>query len=73
MSELRTFSFRRGYNQLTADEARTLRVEIINALDLTRNGFYRRLRGEVEPKITEAEKIESLFRSYNISDIWGDQ
>ena len=43
------------------------------ALNLkTRNTFYIRLRGEIEPKVSEAEAIEAIFKDYGITEVWGD-
>ena len=50
-----------------------VRLRIMDALGLqTRNTFYIRLRGKIEPKVSEAEKIENIFREYGITEIWGE-
>ena len=67
------YSFKRGYNNLPRKHLKAVRQEITNTLGLTRESFYRRLRGEVEPKVSEAQKIEEIFNRYNISNIWGDK
>lgn len=73
MSEIKTFSFRKGYRQLTLEQTPLFRDNIMKALSLSRESFYRRLRGEVEPKVTEAAKIIKIFKEYNITEnIWGD-
>ena len=38
----------------------------------TRNTFYIRMRGEIEPKVSEAEAIEKIFSEYGITDVWGE-
>jgi len=49
------------------------RLRIMTALKLqTRNTFYIRLRGKIEPKVSEAEKIEEIFREYGITEVWGE-
>jgi hypothetical protein len=30
------------------------------------------LHGEVEPKVSEAEKIEAIFAKYGVTDVWGE-
>lgn len=67
------FSFMRGYNNLPRKHLREVREEITSALGISRESFYRRLRGEVEPKVSEAKKIEEIFNRYDISNIWGDK
>lgn len=50
-----------------------VRLRIMAALSLqTRNTFYVRLRGKIEPKVSEAEKIEEIFRDYGITEVWGE-
>lgn len=72
MSVPRTFSFRKGYRKLTLNDSAVVREELKESLGLNNNSFYRRLRGEVEPKITEVERIENIFSKYGVTDIWGD-
>jgi len=67
------YSFKRGYNNLPRKHLNEVRQEITEALGLTRESFYRRLRGEVEPKVSEAQIIEDIFNRYNITNIWGDK
>lgn len=65
-------SFQPGWDQLTKKEAVKVREEIMAALGLTsRDGFYKRLRGEFEPKVSEAVAIEKVFEKYGITNIWG--
>ena len=50
-----------------------VRLRIMDALGLqTRNTFYIRLRGKIEPKVSEAEKIENIFKEYGITEVWGE-
>ena len=65
------YSFRKGYRQLTIDEAPAVREEIIDKLGIKRTAFYSRLRGEVEPKVSEYLTIERIFKKRGISEIWG--
>lgn len=43
------------------------------ALDInTRMAFLNRLKGEVEPKVSEVRAIEAVFAEYGIKDVWGN-
>lgn len=64
-------SFQPGWEQLTKKQAVKVRTEICEVLEVTRNGFYKRMRGEVEPKVSEAVAIEKVFKQFGISNIWG--
>lgn len=33
--------------------------------------FYSRMRGEVEPRKSQIEAIESVFAKYGVTEIWG--
>lgn len=67
------FSFKRGFSQLTIRDVKSARKELMEALGIgTRAGFLKRLKGEVEPKASEVEKIEAVFEKYGIVDIWGE-
>lgn len=37
----------------------------------TRMAFLNRLRGDVEPKVSEAKAIESIFAEFGIKEVWG--
>lgn len=72
MSNKQSFSFNRGYQQLPASKLKEARMRIMEALGLaTDPSFYRRLRGNSEPKVSEARAIEAIFAEYGITDIWG--
>lgn len=67
------FSFRKAWAQVPMGKLTEVQARIMAALKLqTKNTFYIRLRGEVEPKVSEAEAIESIFADYGITDVWGD-
>lgn len=67
------FSFRKGWSQLPKNKTAEVRELIMEALQLkTRNTFYIRMRGEIEPKVSEAESIEAIFKDHGITDVWGD-
>lgn len=69
----KSFSFLKGYRQLPNGKLKEVRVKIMNAIGVTGEpAFYRRLRGEIEPKVSEARAIEAIFSEYGITDIWGE-
>ena len=46
----------------------------MNALGLrTRVSWYARLNGTVEPKVSEAKIIESVFADFGITQVWGSE
>lgn len=66
------FSFLRGWSQVKNFQMAQVKAEILKALNLkTRVSWYQRLYGNIEPRITEAKAIESIFAKYNITDVWG--
>ncbi|OJV23456.1 MAG: hypothetical protein BGO30_09220 [Bacteroidetes bacterium 41-46] len=66
------FSFKKGYRQIPVGKTKEVREAIMNALGITgRMTWYNRLNGEIEPRVSEAQKIEEIFYMYNITDIWG--
>lgn len=67
-------SFRKGYNQLQKKDVKDAKCQIMVALNLKSEvAFYQRLRGEVEPKRSEALLIEAVFKDYGIADVWGQE
>lgn len=69
---MKKYSFWKGYKQVPAGKQGEVRKAIIATLGIAQSAFYSRLRGEVEPKVSEYQAIESVFNHYGITDIWGD-
>mgnify|MGYP007108682335 CR=1 FL=1 len=68
------FSFKKGWVQVPKNKSDEVRNRIMVVLGLqARNSFYIRLRGAIEPKVSEAQAIEKIFAMYGITDIWGDE
>lgn len=66
------FSFQRGWSQVQLGDIEKCREELMTALGIsTRVAFHHRLKGNVEPRVTEAKAIEDVFAKYNIVDVWG--
>lgn len=67
------YSFKKGYDQVQRKDVVNVRAEIMAALKITtRMAFYKRLHGEVEPKVSEVPAIEAVFIKYGIKNIWGE-
>lgn len=70
---MENFSFKKGYSQVRRIDAQAVKEQIMNALGLTtRAAWWKRLNGIVEPKVSEAAAIESIFAEYGITEIWGE-
>lgn len=66
------FSFEKGWMQIKNGDIRECRDKIMNAIGIkTRVAWHNRLRGDVEPKISEVKAIESVFAEYGITEVWG--
>ena len=66
------FSFQKGWAQVKQGDAREVRKKLMEVLCIKTNvSFYERLRGEIEPRISEHEAIEGVFSEYGITGIWG--
>jgi hypothetical protein len=70
----RNYSFHKGYSQIALKDTKKIRREIMDTLGRKENSsqWYQRLRGDVEPKISEVHAIEAIFAKYRITDIWDD-
>lgn len=67
------FSFQRGWGQVTVGQAKEVKAEIMKKLGITTNSnWLQRLKGRVEPKVSEAKAIETVFHQYKIFEIWGE-
>lgn len=67
------FSFRKGYYSLPGKNMEEFRLTVMKALGISKESFYRRMRGQTELRITEVEYIKGLFNKYGITEIWGDK
>lgn len=67
------FSFKKGFSQVRQIDAPEVKTRIMTALGLsTRAAWWQRLNGIVEPKVSEAQAIETIFAEYGITDVWGE-
>lgn len=70
-NETSNYSFMKGWKQLPQCELKAVRGEICAALNVSIVTFYARLKGQPEPKVSEAKAIEGIFAQRGIHDIWG--
>jgi hypothetical protein len=69
---MKKYSFQKGYGQIAGDLQPEVKSKIMKTLNITTlAGFLRRLYGDVEPKISEAEAIEKIFAKYGVTEVWG--
>ena len=67
------FSFKKGYSLVAHKDLPDVRKKIMKALNLNSRASWKlRLDGTVEPKVSEAEAIEDIFREYGITEVWGE-
>lgn len=66
-------SFRPGMEQLRYADFPKAKKEIMTALNITsRSSWAARLKGHVEPKVTEKNVIEQILAKYGVTkNIWG--
>lgn len=68
------YAFKKGYGQIQGKDLREVRTKIMRTLGIkTRGAWLARLRGEVEPSMSEGKKIEEIFAEYKIKNIWGEE
>lgn len=68
------YSFIRGWSQIRQGDIKECRRMLMEALGVTsRPSFIARLRGRVEPKISEYVAIESIFHKFGVTNIWGEE
>ena len=67
------YAFEKGYGQVTINEAETVKNEIMSVLNITtRQSWLRRLSGKVEPKASEKDAIEEVFRKRGIINVFNN-
>lgn len=66
------FSFSKGWSQVKNGDVPECRNKLMDALGIkTRAAFLNRLKGDVEPKVSEVKAIEEVFARYGIKEVWG--
>jgi hypothetical protein len=70
------YSFQKGWGQLERGDAKEARAKIVKALGLSpkcKSIWGLRLKGRIEPRVSEAEAIENIFAEYGITEVWGEE
>lgn len=66
------FSFQKGWSQVKNGDIPAARERLMAALNITtRAAWGKRLKGEVEPKISEVHAVEEVFADFGIKEVWG--
>lgn len=72
-TSINQYSFKRGWNQLRGIDRPAVKEEIMDSLGITtKQSWYQRLNGEIEPKVSEAAAIEKAFAKKRITKVWGE-
>lgn len=67
------YSFKKGYRKLRVCDVENFRADAMKTLgDITEQTFRNRLNGKVVPRMDEVNAIETLFKKYGVTDIWGE-
>lgn len=67
------YAFKKGWQQVPRSKTEEVKNAIKEQLGISSNpAFYARVRGTVELKISEADKVVEIFAAYGITDIWGE-
>jgi hypothetical protein len=71
--EKQQFSFLKGWGLVQQNDSKQVKAEIMKALKIkTRASWGQRLRGDIEPRVSEAKAIEAIFAKRSITEIWGE-
>lgn len=66
------FSFNLGWSQVKQGDIPDCRAKLMDALNVkTRAAFLNRMKGIVEPRISEVKAVEAVFAAFGIKDVWG--
>jgi transcriptional regulator with XRE-family HTH domain len=64
--------FCKGYGQLQIKDKDSAYKELWSALGVSsRTALSQYRRGKIEPKASQAEAVEKVFKKYGITEIWG--
>ncbi len=72
LKKKKKFPFEKGFDEVQGGEQPKIKAELMKGLKITtRAAWGKRLKGEVEPTISEAKFIEKVFSKRGITDVWG--
>lgn len=64
--------FNKGYMQLRQCDVKMAKAELQEALGIANEVSFRNYRyGNIEPKATQADRVNAIFNKYDITEIWG--
>jgi len=66
------YSFKTAYESLPANKQSEVRQKIMDTFNLKLTSFYRWMRGEPEPRLSEADTIAAIFAEYGIKKVWNN-
>jgi hypothetical protein len=69
---MNNYSFRNAYESLPANKQSEVRQKIMDTFGWRLTSFYRRMKGNPEPRMSEAFTIETIFADYGITDVWNN-
>ena len=73
MTMSKSFSFKRGWDQVPVSLAKEVRAQLMEVCGVRYpSSFYYRLKGKCEPTFSEGLEVERIFKKYGITDIWGE-
>ncbi|HPD25021.1 MAG TPA: hypothetical protein PK285_11540 [Bacteroidales bacterium] len=68
---MKRYGFEKGWKQVQLKDVSKIKRELMDAFGINNNvSFLKRLKGDIEPKISQVEEIEKIFHKYGITDIW---
>jgi hypothetical protein len=69
---MKNYAFNKGWRKANEDQKKALMKGLMKIYDVTSvQAVYARIRGDVEPKISQAKATEKLFARSGITEIWG--
>ncbi|MDR3188093.1 MAG: hypothetical protein LBT94_02780 [Prevotellaceae bacterium] len=66
--------FQKGVGRIKEKDKKKFYKDVCEVFGVkTRTSYYRYVRGLIEPKISEAEALEKVFKKYGVTtNIWGN-
>lgn len=73
MEQVKRKGFKKGYGQVQQKDIPAIRKELMRALGVNnRMSLNNYMRGETEPKVSQAKEVEKVFEKYSITEVWGE-
>ncbi len=66
-------SFKKGFDQVPIGKADQVKTEIMQSLNIkSKAAWERRLKGNVDPRLSEIKSVETVFAKHGIKQVWGE-